>query len=245
MSQRQDARMASIVATANSRRQGEKLSDRVYGDIIDRIIQGEYHEGQRLPSEESLAQHHGVSRPIVRQALSRLREDGLLRSHRGAGSFVCLRPDRAMLDFAPLESLADIQRCFEFRMAVEAESARLAALNVTDEDRADISAAFGLLEQRIRENALGVDADFGFHLAIAHGTHNRFFADTLVSLQPSITYGQCLARGLGQRRPSFHLPEVQEEHRRLHDSIIAGEASRARLLMREHLSNSRRRVFQG
>jgi DNA-binding FadR family transcriptional regulator len=235
--------MASTVSTVSSRRQGEKLSDLVYGDIIDRIIQGEYHEGQRLPSEESLAQRHGVSRPIVREALARLREDGLLRSHRGAGSFVCLRPNRAMLDFAPLESLADIQRCFEFRIAVEAEAAKLAALNATDEDRADISAAFGLLEQRIRENALGVDADFGFHLAIAHGTHNRFFADTLVSLQPSITYGQCLARGLGQRRPSFHLPEVQQEHRRLLDSIIAGEASRARLLMRQHLSNSRRRVF--
>lgn len=245
MSLRQNAEIVSFPSMNGSRRQGEKLSDRVYGDIVDKIIKDEYHEGQRLPSEESLAKSYGVSRPIVREALARLREDGLLRSYRGAGSFVCLRPDRAMLDFAPLESLADIQRCFEFRVAVEAESARLAALNATDEDRSDISAACALLEQRIRENALGVDADFGFHLAIAHATHNRFFADTLVSLQPSITYGQCLARGLGQRRPSFHLPEVQEEHCRLHDSIIAGEADRARLLMHGHLSNSRRRVFQG
>ena len=96
-----------------------KLCDRVYGDIVDRIIRREFAEGEKLPSEELLAKRHRVSRPIVREALARLREDGLIRSHRGAGSFVQLRPSRAMLDFAPLESLADIQRCFEFRIAVE------------------------------------------------------------------------------------------------------------------------------
>lgn len=228
-----------------SRRKGARLSDRVYGDIVNRIIRREFGEGQRLPSEEALARQHGVSRPIVREALAKLREDGLLRSHRGAGSFVCLRPDRAMLDFAPLESLAEIQRCFEFRIAVEAESARLAALNADAEDRRAISQALALLEQRIRDNALGVDADFAFHLAIARASHNRFFAETLLSLQEPITYGQNLARGLGLRRPAHHLPEVQEEHRRIHDSLLDGDSEAASRCMREHLSNSRRRVFEG
>ncbi|MDI5933699.1 FadR/GntR family transcriptional regulator [Halomonas kalidii] len=245
MSSRTDKVTALETLPRRPGRQGRKLSDRVYGDIVDRIIKGEYGEGQRLPSEAKFASMHGVSRPIVREALARLREDGLVRSHRGAGSFVLLRPDRAMLDFAPLESLADIQRCFEFRIAVEAESARLAALNATAEDKRAISAAFALLEQRIRENALGVDADYGFHLAIAHATHNRFFADTLVSLEAPITYGQRLARGLGQRHPGCHLPAVQEEHRDIHDSILAGDAEAASRHMRTHLSNSRRRVFEG
>ncbi|MWJ29101.1 FadR family transcriptional regulator [Halomonas sediminis] len=245
MSSRSDTGVIPGTFPDQQGRQGQKLGDRVYGDIIDHIIKGEYREGQRLPSEEKLAQMHGVSRPIVREALARLREDGLIRSHRGAGSFVSLRPDRAMLDFAPLESLADIQRCLEFRIAVETKAARLAALNATAEDRAAISTAFALLEQRIRENALGVDADYGFHLAIAHATHNRFFADTLVSLEAPIIYGQRLARGLGQRRPGFHLPEVQQEHRRIHDSILTGDAERASHCMQCHLSNSRRRVFEG
>lgn len=245
MDSRPDSGVSDARLSAANRRQGDKLSDRVYGDIVDRIIQGEYAEGQRLPSEETLAQAHGVSRPIVREALARLREDGLIRSHRGAGSFVRLRPDRAMLDFAPLESLADIQRCFEFRIVVESEAARLAALNATPADRDAVATAFALLEQRISENALGVDADYGFHLAIAHATHNRFFADTLVSLEAPITYGQCLARGLGQRRPTFHLPEVQEEHRRIRDSVMAGDGDEAARCMQGHLRNSRRRVFEG
>ncbi|MFC3282217.1 FadR/GntR family transcriptional regulator [Litchfieldella rifensis] len=238
-------RRKAFACAGEARRRTCKLSDRVYGDIVDRIIKREFGEGERLPSEESMARLHGVSRPIVREALARLREDGLIRSHRGAGSFVCLRPNRAMLDFAPLESLADIQRCFEFRIAVEAESARLAALNAGPEDKRAITQALALLEQRIRDNALGVDADFGFHLAIAQGTHNRFFSDTLLSLKESITYGQNLARGLGLRRPAHHLPEVQDEHQRIHDSILAGDAEAASLCMREHLGNSRRRVFEG
>ncbi|GHC34020.1 FadR/GntR family transcriptional regulator [Aidingimonas halophila] len=230
---------------AQSGGQTTKLSDRVYGDIIDRIIKREFEEGDRLPSEEALARSHGVSRPIVREALARLRKDGLVDSHRGAGSFVRRRPTRAMLDFAPLESLADIQRCFEFRIAVETESARLAALNATDEDRQAVGEALGLLEQRIRDNALGVDADFGFHLAIARATHNRYFSDTLLSLEQPITYGQNLARGLGLRRPLHHLPEVQEEHRHIADSILTGDSEAAARHMQAHLGNSRRRVFQG
>lgn len=248
MTIRNDARdegQATFSLAEQPRRRSFRLSDRVYGDVVNRIIKREFGEGERLPSEETLASLHGVSRPIVREALAKLREDGLIRSHRGAGSFVCLRPDRAMLEFAPLESLADIQRCFEFRIAVETESARLAALNASPEDRRAISRSLELLEQRIRDNALGVDADFGFHLAIAKATHNRFFSETLLSLKESITYGQNLARGLGLRRPTHHLPEVQDEHQRIHDSILAGDAEAASLCMREHLSNSRRRVFEG
>ncbi|QOR38309.1 FadR family transcriptional regulator [Billgrantia diversa] len=224
---------------------GQKLSDRVYGDIIDRIINRDYVEGERLPSEELLANRYGVSRPIVREALARLRDDGLVRSHRGSGSFVQRCPNRAMLDFAPLESLAEIQRCFEFRIAVETEAARLAATKATEDERVALTRALSLLEQRIRDNALGVDADFSFHLCVAHATHNRFFSDTLLSLQAAITYGQNLARGLGLRRPEHHLPEVQVEHRNIHDAILAGDAERAAQCMQNHLSNSRRRVFEG
>lgn len=222
-----------------------KLSDRVYANIVERILSGEYAEGARLPSEAELAQMNQVSRPIVREALSRLRDDGLVRSHQGAGSFVKRRPDRAMLEFAPLESLADMQRCFEFRAALEGESARLAALNADDEAIAAIERALQLLEKRIRDEELGVDADFGFHLAIARATNNRFFTDTLLSLKEQITYGQNLARNLGLRRPGHHLPEVQEEHRRIFLAIRSGDPEAARQRMRTHIGNSRRRVFEG
>lgn len=237
--------MGEAVVAPGTPGRSAKLSDRVYADIVERILQGNYGEGERLPSEAELAQMNQVSRPIVREALSRLRDDGLVRSHRGAGSFVKRRPDRAMLDFAPLESLADMQRCFEFRAALEGESARLAAQNAEPASIKEIERALQQLEKCIRAGELGVDADFGFHLAVARATNNRFFSDTLLSLKEQINFGQNLARNLGLRRPGHHLPEVQEEHAHIFQAIRAGDPELACQRMRQHIGNSRRRVFEG
>lgn len=222
-----------------------KLSDRVYGGIVERILKGEYAEGERLPSELQLAEMNGVSRPVVREALSRLREDGLVHSQRGAGSYVKRRPERAMLDFAPLESLADMQRCFEFRAALEGESARTAAMHGSPSALKEIERALQRLKACIEAGALGVEADFAFHLAIARATNNRFFSDTLMSLKAQINFGQNLARNLGLRRPGQHLPEVQQEHTRIFAAIHARQPEQACQCMREHIGNSRRRVFEG
>lgn len=222
-----------------------KLSDRVYGGIVERILNGEYAEGERLPSELRLAEMNGVSRPVVREALSRLREDGLVHSQRGAGSYVKRQPDRAMLDFAPLDSLADMQRCFEFRAALEGESARMAAMHGSTSALKEIEWALQRLEACIAAGELGVDADFGFHLAIARATNNRFFSDTLTSLKAQINFGQNLARNLGLRRPDQHLPEVQQEHARIFEAILARQPDQACQYMRDHIGNSRRRVFEG
>lgn len=233
------------ISPTHAQARAPKLSDRVYGDIIERILQGEYGEGDRLPSEAKLAEMNRVSRPIVREALSRLREDGLIRSQRGAGSYVECRPDRAMLDFAPLESLADMQRCFEFRASLEGESARLAAQNICSTSLREIEQALQHLEDCIQSGELGVDADFAFHLAISRATNNRFFTDTLLSLKAQINFGQNLARNLGLRRPGQHLPEVQQEHIRIFQAIRDGDPEWACQQMREHIGNSRRRVFEG
>ncbi|MBW8833699.1 MAG: winged helix-turn-helix transcriptional regulator, partial [Burkholderia sp.] len=52
------------------------LPDKIYGDILNRILEGEYKEGQRLPTEHALAERFSTSRPTVREALARLRADG-------------------------------------------------------------------------------------------------------------------------------------------------------------------------
>ena len=50
------------------------LPDKIYGDILNRILEGEYKEGERLPTEHALAERFATSRPTVREALARLRE---------------------------------------------------------------------------------------------------------------------------------------------------------------------------
>ena len=67
-------------------------ADQVYGRILVEILGGTFPPGSRLPGENDLAQRFRVSRPIVREAIARLRVDGLVEARRGSGTFVLSRP---------------------------------------------------------------------------------------------------------------------------------------------------------
>ena len=79
-----------------------KLSGGIYAQIFERILAGEYPMNARLPAETELARRFGASRPVVREALARLREDGVIVSRQGSGSYVKRRPDSAILRFVPV-----------------------------------------------------------------------------------------------------------------------------------------------
>src|SRR5918994_190000 len=99
-----------------------KLSAGIYEKLFERIVGGEFPVNARLPSETELARRFGASRPVVREALARLRDDGLIVSRQGSGSYVKRRPDQAVLQFVPVGSIADIQPCFEAgRLGVDAD----------------------------------------------------------------------------------------------------------------------------
>ena len=225
------------------------LADSVYQGIFSRIVSGEFQESARLPSEQALADAHretnailkafSVSRPVVRDALSRLREDGLILSRRGSGSYVRQRPDASVLRFTPLTSVADMQRCFEFRVGVEGEAAYHAAARRPAAIVAQLKQAFERLDRVVKTNELGVDADFEFHMAVARATENRFFVDTLQTLRDNITIGMNLARNLSL------LSLVQSEHVEILEAIETGRPDDARHAMRAHLEAAKSRVFEG
>jgi GntR family transcriptional repressor for pyruvate dehydrogenase complex len=222
-----------------------KLSYQVYERIFELIVSGEYPERSRLPSEFELSRRFGASRPVVREALARLRDDGLIVSRQGSGSYVQRRPDAAVLRFVPVGSIADIQRCFEFRVGLEGAAAALAAERREEEDLAEIKAAFQDLEECIRDGRLGVDADARFHRAVAQATHNPFHVSVQRSLEPHVAFGMNLARNLSLLRPATRLAIVQKEHEVIVEAIEARSGSRARIAMETHIANARRRVFEG
>jgi GntR family transcriptional regulator, transcriptional repressor for pyruvate dehydrogenase complex len=221
-----------------------KRSAGIYQHIFEIIIAGEFPVNARLPSETELAQRFGASRPVVREALARLRDDGIIVSRQGSGSYVKRRPDIAVLRFVPVSSIADIQRCFEFRHGLEGVAAALAAERWEDTDLAEIRAAFDALETSTKDFKLGVDADERFHLAIAKATHNAYHVSVQSSLQPHIVFGMSLTRNLSLLRTQERLREVQDEHRAIMDAIAARDPQAARNAMQAHIDNARRRMFE-
>lgn len=227
------------------RRSQEKLSNQVYEAILTEIVQGRYPEGSKLPPEASLAQEFAVSRPVVREALARLRDDGLIQPRQGAGSFVLRRPDKALLRFAPIGSIADIQRCFEFRLAVEATAARLAAGRCDAAALKTVEAALHSHNEAISSGTLSVESDFAFHTAVADASGNPFFSTTLRSLEEPAKTAMLLNRQLSLYNPAERLTLVQAEHGEIFKAIRAGDPDAAYQAMRRHIEDARHRIFDG
>ena len=229
------------------RPQGTNRVDQVYAGIIEAMSNGDYPENSRLPTETELAEHYEVSRPTVREALSRLRLDGLVASRRGSGSYVLRRPDRNIKRFAPIESIADVQRCFAFRIALESTGASLAAESRTQRDLDDLSNTFDSMERARAndENELFLDNDLQFHLAIARASQNIFFVTALELIVEQMRVGMKLALNLSLERERVWREMVQIEHRDIMIAIEKGSGVDAAEAMRYHLANARRRLFEG
>jgi GntR family transcriptional repressor for pyruvate dehydrogenase complex len=222
-----------------------KRSAAIYHDIVELIVNGEFAVNDRLPSEMELARQFGASRPVVREALARLRDDGIVVSRQGSGSYVKQRPDTALLQFAPFGSIADIQRCFEYRVGIEGAATALAAARWDNDDLAEIEGTYADLERCIREGTLGVDADERFHMAVARATHNSYHIAAQLALQPHIGFGMNLTRNLSLLRTDRRLRLVQDEHSAIVEAIRARDGTRARAAMEIHIENARQRMFEG
>lgn len=220
-----------------------RLADQLYGKILDRIVSGAMPEGEKLPSESQLCEIYDVSRPVVREALSRLQADRVVISRHGSGTFVQRRPNQAFALLAPIDDIAGLMRCMEFRIALEGEAAFLAATRRTDADLERMKRAFDDLEKIIATGEIGSEADQAFHVAIGAAAQNQLFVQTMEILSEHTLRGMELARTLSLRQSTRRLQLVQQEHTRILDAIAKEEPEEARQAMRSHIDNARLRVL--
>jgi GntR family transcriptional regulator, transcriptional repressor for pyruvate dehydrogenase complex len=224
-------------------RKSTGLPDKIYGDILNRILEGEYKEGERLPTEHALAERFETSRPTVREALARLRADGIIVTRHGSGTTVARRPDPDVRRFAPLESLSDIRRCYDFRIVTEAGAASLAAQMADDGDIAAIEHAWNELERVIETQGIGAKDDFAFHLAVARASKNQFFITMMSFIEEQIAFSMNLSRNLSLVKTVERQRLVQAEHRAVLDAIRRHDTQAAGDAMRTHLMHARDRMF--
>jgi DNA-binding FadR family transcriptional regulator len=181
----------------------------------------------------------------VREALARLREDGIVVSRQGSGSYVLRRPDLAVIKLNPVGSIADVQRCFEFRAGLEPVAAALAAQRWEPEDMRAIEEAMAALELCVQTGVLGADEDNRLHEAIADATHNSYHADVQRLLRQHISAGMNITRSLSLLRTEERIRRVQDEHVAIVDALRQRDADAAGATMQAHILNARRRMFEG
>lgn len=228
---------------AASRARPPALAHRVYEQIAARIASGEFRANTKLPSENDLSTMLGVSRPVLREALQKLRTEGTIVARQGAGNFV---RDKAgtVLSFAPVETIADIQRCYEFRLTIEPMAACEAARRRDAQNLRRMEEALELLQDATRNKRHREDADFGFHLAVAEASNNHYFSSTMQALREHIYVGMHM-HGLSLQGAQPKLQHVLNEHRSIYEAIKKRDAEAAEHRMRQHVEGSRDRLFEG
>ena len=185
-----------------------------------------------------------MSRPVIRAALKRLRDEGMVTSRQGSGSFIATSVMAKPMAFQPLETIADLQRCYEFRLTIEPAAAALAAGRRSAAELAEIEKLLQLLRDATERRSHREDADFSFHLAITAAANNQYFETSMRALKEHIAVGMKF-HGLSLQTLRGGLDHVLVEHTKIYQAIATGQAEAARVAMAEHVGGSRDRLFEG
>lgn len=239
-----DPALAALMRQVAPEGQRARYADQIHAALSQAILDGHWSAGMRLPSEATLAQHFRVSRPVVRQALERLRSDSLIASVRGSGSYVQAADQIASHSAQAGADIGHILHGVELRLVVEPEAAALAALRRTGEDLRRLQAC---VEAFARATQAGLPThahDYGFHEAIARATANPRLVEAMCALEFDVAHAVKVWRHLGRMKPSLRLQDAVDEHRAILRCIRERDAEGARRAMRSHIEKARVRMME-
>ncbi|MEM5422635.1 FadR/GntR family transcriptional regulator [Paraburkholderia ferrariae] len=221
------------------------LSDTVAQQLLVQIDKGTFARGGKLPTEAVLAQEFGVSRTVIREAISRLKNEGVVEPRQGSGVYVAahgaIRPLR--IDYAEAMEGGSVLQILAVRRAIEAEVAAEVAMRRTDADMMAIDAALKKIDEAVAEGRDGVAEDVAFHRAIASVTGNPYFLKTLTFLNQYLEAGTVITRRNEALREDFSR-QVRDEHAAIAAAIRAGDPMAARNAAQTHMYNAARRLAE-
>jgi GntR family transcriptional repressor for pyruvate dehydrogenase complex len=223
---------------------GHPTTDSIRETILGRIRSGQWPAGTTLPSERDLMAEFQVSRIPLREAIAGLRALGVLHTRAGSGTRVRRVDAQSVAQLLPLlvtlEGDRTFSQVFELRLALEAQTAALAALRHGDPDARALRACLDRLRADLDANLdEAVDADLDFHVAIARATQNPLFEvlmRTLAELVKHVQVESCKDDPVRRRR-------AFDAHTAIAEAILARDADRARAEMEAHLRYSASRTL--
>ncbi|MCP5075431.1 MAG: FCD domain-containing protein [Rhodobacteraceae bacterium] len=219
--------------------QPERVAETVQKQIERLILRGVLRPGERLPSERDMAERLGVSRPSVREAVAALVASGLLATRAGSGVFVA-----DVLGSAFSEPLVQLfsshdEALFDyiaFRRDLEGLAAERAARKASDTDLKVIASVFKKMESAHQKRNPAEEAalDAEFHMAIVEASHNVVMLHMMRSMFEMLRAGVFYNRQVMFKVRTTRTA-LLDQHRAIHDAIIARDPARARQAIEDHL----------
>lgn len=235
--------MPDLIALASQ--QPRRLAEALVERFAQRMRNGELQRGEKLPTEASIMDSEGVSRAVVREALSRMQAAGLVETRHGVGTFVLDMPAPEGFNVGPatIVLLSDVLDLLEFRLSLEVQAAGMAAERATPQALEELEKALHALMQGPEKSGSTTNADFQFHLKIAKASGNRYLIDIMKNLGTKmIPRTRMNSAYTGQSNRSTYLAGINVEHQQIFDAIASRQVDAARAAMFMHLNNSRMRL---
>lgn len=219
------------------------LADQVAAQLLQRIENGELGANRQLPTELKMSEQLGVSRTVVREAVSRLKSMGRLVSRQGSGVFVAPHNSARALAFDPsvLGSMDAVLQVVEVRRVLEGEVCALAAERITPEKCVQLRRALDQLLEAVSQGRDGVEEDLAFHRSIARAADNPHFEHLLGFLEQYQREAMRVTRTNESMHHSF-MKAVNQEHEALIDAITGGDRAGARRAAIRHMVNAAQRI---
>ncbi|AQY65941.1 FadR/GntR family transcriptional regulator [Pseudomonas veronii] len=224
------------------RKRSQGLAHDIVTTLTQRILLGQLAPGEKLPSESAIVGEYGVSRTVVREALSKLQAAGLVETRHGVGTFVLARDQRQGLHLNH-DTAVSVRGILELRLGLETQAAALAALRRSEVQLQHMREALDDYQASLANNDSSVEPDVRFHQLIAQATGNTYFTDVIQHLGNSVIPR---TRINAEERGNTDLMKLGQlanlEHEAILNAIRRQDPDAARAAMLLHLSNSLERM---
>ena len=210
--------------------------EKIIKQIRDLISNGDIAPGEKLPPERKLAEHLGVKRGQIREALRKLEFYGILKTLPQSGTIVTgigiVALEGLITDILRIEE-SDFRSLVETRTILEKQAASLAATRRTIDDIAVLKNALKNYEQKLLNGDPAVEEDLLFHIKIAEASKNNVLKSLMLIITPDIIDN---FRTLKVCDASNNFKTV-EEHREILNHIINQDPDKASDAMGIHLND--------
>ncbi len=224
-----------------------RLPDEIARSISAAIESGQLKPGDRLPTEHALSRQFGVARTVVREAISLLKYDGVIRARQGVGAFISEPGERTAFRISPacFEKRRQVVQLLQLRNGAQAEASALAALARSDAQLREIHNHLAAMGDAVTRGEAQierrVDAQSAFYRAITEASGNEYFVEFIGMIEARIMENLRSVVIKNARATEWGV-HVLEEHRAVFEAICARDATAARDATRRHFERAAKRL---
>ena len=220
------------------------LTDQVADALREEISRNILHPGEALLPEQKIADRYGVSRTVTREAIARLKAEGIVTVRQGVGIFVAEIPAKPFRIEGSIAGNVDrALAIIELRSGIEVKASELAAIRRQSADLVAMNDALNRIDAADEAGDItgSIDADIEFHKAIYSATGNTYYIDLFVFIsqyfRKVVEHNRMNAPPGGDVRN-----QAQREHRAIFGAIIDQDVERTIAAVKLHIDNVAKRI---